>query len=211
MMKERVHVVTHPMVQHKLTLLRDKNTGVKEFRECLKEISGLISYEATRDLVIKQTEVESPYGKAEGYTIEGKTVALVPILRAGLVMADGILQFIPVAKVGHVGLYRDPSTLRSVQYYCKMPFDINQREAIILDPVIATGSAAIAAIEILKNYKCKSIKLMCVVISEKAVEEITRIYSDVEIYCAAIDAVVDEKGYLIPGIGDAGDRVYGTK
>lgn len=210
-MNDRIHIITHPMVQHKLTLLRDKNTGMKEFRECLREISGLLSYEATHDLLTKQTPVETPYGMAEGYTIEGRTIALIPILRAGLEMVDGILQFIPVAKVGHVGLYRDPSTLRSVQYYCKMPSDINEREAILLDPVIATGSAASAAIEILKNYKCKSIKLMCVVASKKAVEEITRKYDDVEMYCAAIDDIIDERGCLVPGIGDAGDRVYGTK
>lgn len=210
-MNERVHVITHPMIQHKLTLLRDKETGVKEFRECLKEMSALLCYEATKDLVVKKVEVESPLGTAEGYTIDGKSIALVPILRGGIVMADGILEMIPVAVVGFIGVYRDPISLRSVQYYCKMPSDINEREALILAPVVATGANATSAIETLKNYKCRGIKLMCAVISEQAVKELTAKFPDVEIFCAAIDSTVDENGYLIPGIGDAGDREYGTK
>lgn len=210
-MNENVHVITHPMVQHKLAKLRDTNTTVKEFRECLQEMSGLLGYEATRDLPVKQVSVETPLGMADCSTIEGKTLALVPILRGGLGMADGILQFIPVAKVGHMGLYRDPVTLQIVQYYCKMPSDINEREALILDPVVATGAKMLAAIQILKNYKCKSIKVICTVISEQAAQAISSKYPEIQVYCAAVDPSVTEDGTLVPGIGDAGDREFGTK
>ena len=211
MNQEKIHVIDHPMVQHKLCLLRDKDTGVKEFRECMSEITGLLSYEATRDLPMKEMEIETPMGRSRGWTIEGKTLALVPVLRAGLAMLDGILQLIPAAKVGHLGLYRDPATLQSVQYYCKMPSDINEREVIILDPMLATGASAVEAVQILKNYKCRSIKVMCIIASTKGVDRLQKSHPDVDIYCAAIDDRVDEKGYIIPGLGDAGNRVYGTK
>lgn len=211
MNQEKIHVIKHPMVQHKLCLLRDKNTGVKEFRECISEITGLLSYEVTKDLPTEEVTIETPMGTARGWTIEGKTLAIVPVLRAGLAMLDGILQLIPAAKVGHLGLYRDPATLESVEYYCKMPFDINMREVIILDPMLATGASAVEAVQIMKNYKCRSVKIMCVIASVEAVERIQKAHPDVDIYCAAIDERVDQNGYIVPGLGDAGNRVYGTK
>ncbi len=190
-MDEMVHVLDHPLLQHKLSILRNKDTGVKDFREVVGEIATLMCYEATRDLPTKAVEIETPVAKATVHVISGKKLAIVPVLRAGLGMVDGILTLIPSAKVGHIGLYRDPKTLEPVEYYCKMPEDIQSRDVIILDPMLATGGSASAAIGFMKNYGCKHIKLMNIL--------------------AALDEKLNEHGYIVPGLGDAGDRIFGTK
>ena len=206
-----LHVLDHPLLQHKLTILRDKRTSVKEFREIASEMTALMCYEATRDLTLEQVEVETPVAKAVVGRIAGKKLAVVPILRAGLGMVDGILDLIPSAKVGHMGLYRDPETLEPVQYFCKLPNDISQREVILLDPMLATGGSASAAIEILKESGCPHIKLMCILAAPEGVERIQRDHPDVEIYTAGVDECLNDHGYILPGLGDAGDRIFGTK
>lgn len=207
----KLHIIDHPLAKHKLTILRDKNTGVKDFRECMSELSALIGYKITEDLPLKEVEVETPFGTTTGEIIDGKTLALAPILRGGLGMLDGVLSLVPSARVGHIGVYRDPQTMESVEYFCKMPSDIAQREVIILDPLIATGSADIAAIQSVKNYSCRNIKLMSILVSPEGFEKIHAAHPDVDVYCAGIDEKVTADGFLYPGVGDAGDRLYGTK
>ncbi|ACI18965.1 uracil phosphoribosyltransferase [Dictyoglomus thermophilum] len=206
-----VIVVDHPLVQHKLTKLRDKNTGPKEFRELLFEISSLMLYEVTKNLPTKEVEVETPLGIAKGKVLDNKDLAIVPILRAGLVMADGMLQILPSAKVGHIGLYRDPETLKPVQYYTKLPEDIDKREVIVVDPMLATGGSAVAAISILKAKGVKDIKFVCIISAPEGIETLRNSHPDVDIYTAAIDERLNDHGYIIPGLGDAGDRLFGTK
>lgn len=204
-------MLNHPLLQHKLSILRDARTGVKDFREVVSEIATLMCYEATRDLPMREVEVQTPVARATVKIISGKKLAIVPILRAGLGMVDGILTLIPSAKVGHIGLYRDPQTLEPVEYYCKMPNDISEREVIILDPMLATGGSASAAIQFLKNYEVKHIKLMIIIAAPEGIARVRKDHPDVEIYCAAVDEKLNEHGYIVPGLGDAGDRIFGTK
>lgn len=210
-MNEKIHIMTHPLIQHKVSLLRDKNTGVKEFREMIGEIAMLMCYEATRDMPLKEVEIETPIAIARTKVISGKKLAVVPILRAGLGMVDGILKLIPAAKVGHIGLYRDPETLNPVEYYCKMPADIEERDVIVLDPMLATGGSACAAIQFIKNYGAKTVKLMCIIAAPEGIQKIEATHPDVEVYCAALDEKLNDLGYIVPGLGDAGDRIFGTK
>ncbi len=210
-MDEMVHVLDHPLLQHKLSILRNKNTGVKDFREVVGEIATLMCYEATRDLPVEQVEIETPVAKAKVNVIAGKKLAIVPVLRAGLGMVDGILTLIPSAKVGHIGLYRDPTTHEPVEYYCKMPDDIESREVIILDPMLATGGSASAAIQFIKNYGCKNIKLMNIIAAPEGIERVRKDHPDVDIYVAAVDEKLNDHAYIVPGLGDAGDRIFGTK
>ena len=207
---EKVHILDHPLLQHKLSILRDENTGVKDFREVVSEIATLMCYEATRDLPLEEVEIKTPITTAKFKTIAGKKLAIVPVLRAGLGMVDGILTLIPSAKVGHIGLYRDPDTLEPVEYYCKMPSDIAERDVIILDPMLATGGSAIDAITIVKRSHPKSIKFLCVIAAPEGLEALTKAHPDVHIYCAAVDECLNENGYILPGLGDAGDRIFGT-
>ena len=208
---EKVHILDHPLLQHKLSILRDERTGVKDFREVVSEIATLMCYEATRDLPLEDVEIKTPITTSTFKTIAGKKLAIVPVLRAGLGMVNGILTLIPSAKVGHIGLYRDPETLEPVEYYCKMPNDIAERDVIILDPMLATGGSASAAIQFIKNYGVKHIKLMNIIAAPEGVERIRKDHPDVEIYCAALDEKLNEHGYIVPGLGDAGDRIFGTK
>ena len=201
----------HPLLQHKLSILRDENTGVKDFREVVSEIATLMCYEATRDLPLEEVEIKTPITTAKFKTIAGKKLAIVPVLRAGLGMVDGILTLIPSAKVGHIGLYRDPDTLEPVEYYCKMPNDIAEREVIILDPMLATGGSASAAIQFIKNYEVKNIKLMKIIAAPEGIQRVHHDHPDVDIYCAALDEKLNDHGYIVPGLGDAGDRIFGTK
>lgn len=208
---EKVHILDHPLLQHKLSILRDENTGVKDFREVVSEIATLMCYEATRDLPLEEVEIKTPITTAKFKTIAGKKLAIVPVLRAGLGMVDGILTLIPSAKVGHIGLYRDPDTLEPVEYYCKMPSDIADRDVIVLDPMLATGGSAVAAIHFLKNYGCNHIKLMNVLAAPEGIEAVRKAHPDVEIYVAGVDEKLNDHGYIVPGLGDAGDRIFGTK
>ena len=210
-MDEMVHIFDHPLIQHKLAILRDERTGVKEFREIVSEIATLMCYEATRDLPTEEVTIKTPVATGTFRALAGKKLAIVPVLRAGLGMVDGILTLIPSAKVGHIGLYRDPETLEPVEYYCKMPNDIAERDVIILDPMLATGGSASAAIQFIKNYDVKHIKLMNIIAAPEGVERIRKDHPDVEIYCAALDEKLNEHGYIVPGLGDAGDRIFGTK
>ena len=210
-MDNMVHVLDHPLLQHKLSILRNKDTGVKDFREVVGEIATLMCYEATRDLPMEQVEIETPVAKAKVNVLSGKKLAIVPVLRAGLGMVDGILTLIPSAKVGHIGLYRDPNTHEPVEYYCKMPDDIASRDVIILDPMLATGGSASAAIQFMKNYGCKHIKLMNIIGAPEGVERVRKDHPDVEIYLAAVDEKLNDHAYIVPGLGDAGDRIFGTK
>jgi len=209
--RNNVYIIDHPLIQHKLTLIRDKNTGVKEFRELVEEIAMLMAYEVTRNLPLKEVEIETPIGLAKCKVISGKKLGIVPILRAGLGMVDGLLKLIPAAKVGHIGLYRDPETLNPVEYYCKLPMDVNERDLIILDPMLATGGSASAAIEYIKQRGCQSLKLMCLIAAPEGIERVTKDHPDVEIYCASVDEKLNDHGYIVPGLGDAGDRLFGTK
>ena len=208
---EKVHILDHPLLQHKLSILRDENTGVKDFREVVSEIATLMCYEATRDLPLEEVEIKTPITTAKFKTIAGKKLAIVPVLRAGLGMVDGILTLIPSAKVGHIGLYRDPETHQPVEYYCKMPNDIAEREVIILDPMLATGGSASAAIQFIKNYEVKNIKLMNIIAAPEGIQRVHHDHPDVDIYCAALDEKLNDHGYIVPGLGDAGDRIFGTK
>lgn len=206
-----LHIVDHPMVQHKLTIMRAKETGSKDFRELLEEITLLMGYELTRDLPLEDIEIETPIAKMTAKTVAGKKLAIVPILRAGLGMVDGMLTLIPVAKVGHIGLYRDPTTHQPVEYYCKLPLDIEERMIIVCDPMLATGGSASDAITMLKKKGCSNIRLLCLVAAPEGVKKVQQTHPDVEIYCAALDECLNENAYIIPGLGDAGDRLFGTK
>ena len=208
---EMVHILNHPLLQHKLSILRDENTGVTEVRQVVSEIATLMCYEATRDLPLEDVEVQTPVAKAVVKKISGKKLAIVPILRAGLGMVDGILTLIPGAKVGHIGLFRDPETLEPVKYYCKMPSDIAERDVIILDPMLATGGSASAAIDFMKEYGVKNIKLMNILAAPEGIQRIRDDHPDVPIYVAACDEKLNDHGYIVPGLGDAGDRIFGTK
>ena len=206
----KVFVMDHPLVQHKITMLRDKNTSTKDFRELAEEISLLMAYEVTRDLPLEETEVETPICKTRAKTVSGRSLGIVPILRAGLGMVNGMLSLVPNAKVGHIGLYRDPKTLKPVEYYCKMP-DIEGRDFIIVDPMLATGGSASAAITLLKQRGIKNIKFICLVAAPEGVQCLNREHPDVKIYAAALDDRLNENCYILPGLGDAGDRIFGTK
>lgn len=207
----KVCVFDHPLIQHKLSIMRDKNTSVKEFRELVSEIAMLMCYEATRDLPLEPVEIETPVAKATVNRIAGKKLAIVPILRAGLGMVDGMVSMMPNVKVGHIGLFRDPETLEPVKYYFKMPPDIEERDVIVVDPMLATGGSASAAIQFLKDDGVKHIKLMCIIGAPEGVERMQKDHPDVDIYVAALDDHLNEHGYIVPGLGDAGDRIFGTK
>ncbi len=208
---ENVFVFDHPLIQHKISLLRDKNTNTKEFRELVSEIAMLMGYEVTRNMPLKEVEIETPIGTAKTKVISGKKLGIIPILRAGLGMVDGMLRLIPMAKVGHIGLYRDPESLEPVEYYCKLPVDVQEREIVVLDPMLATGGSASAAIQFIKNRGVKNIKLMCLIAAKAGIERIQKDHPDVDIYCAAVDEILNDHAYIVPGLGDAGDRLFGTK
>ena len=204
-------IADHPLIQHKLTLLRDKNTGSKEFRELIAEITMLLCYEATRDLPLKEVEIETPMAVTKTQVISGRKLAFVPILRAGLGMVDGVMQLVPAAKVGHIGLYRDPETALPVEYYCKLPSDIGERVVIVLDPMLATGGSAIDAISQIKNKGAKSVRFMCIIAAPEGLAALQEAHPDVQIYIGAVDEKLNEHKYIVPGLGDAGDRIFGTK
>lgn len=207
-----LHVLDHPLLQHKLSILRDKNTGVKEFREVVGEISALMCYEATRNLPTEEVAIETPMGIARARVLSGKKMAIVPILRAGLGMVDSMISLVPSAKIGHIGLFRDPQTHEPVEYYCKMPPDISERQVFIVDPMLATGGSASAAIRILKEkYGCRNITLMDIIAAPEGVAQIRKDHPDVDIFVAAVDDHLNENAYIVPGLGDAGDRIFGTK
>ena len=206
-----VYVLDHPLIQHKLAILRSKDTPVKEFRELVGEIAGLMCYEATRNLPLKEVRVETPITTATCHMLAGKKMAIVPILRAGLGMVDSMVGLIPSAKIGHIGLYRDPETHKPVEYYCKLPDDIGNRQVFVVDPMLATGGSAIAAIDFLKQHGCKQIIMMNIIGCPEGVQAVTAAHPDVDIYLAALDEKLTERAYIVPGLGDAGDRIFGTK
>ncbi|MBR4727768.1 MAG: uracil phosphoribosyltransferase [Clostridia bacterium] len=207
----KVMIMDHPLIQHKLTILRNERTGSKEFRALVSEIATLICYEATRDLPLREVETKTPVAMAKTKVIDGKKLAFVPILRAGLGMVDGVLALVPSARVGHIGLYRDPDTLMPVEYYCKLPADIQEREVIVLDPMLATGGSAIDAIAQIKKRGPKQIKFMGIIAAPEGLAALEKAHPDVEIYVAALDDHLNDHGYIVPGLGDAGDRIFGTK
>jgi uracil phosphoribosyltransferase len=207
----KVYVFDHPLIQHKLTYIRDKNTGTKEFRELVDEVATLMAFEITRDMPLEEIEIETPICKTKSKVLSGKKIGLVPILRAGIGMVDGVLKLIPAAKVGHVGLYRDPETLKPVEYYVKLPNDVEERDFIVVDPMLATGGSAIDAIHALKKRGAKHIKFMCLIAAPEGVEAVKTEHPDVDIYIAAMDEKLNDHGYIMPGLGDAGDRLFGTK
>ena len=206
-----VHVLDHPLIQHKLAILRHKDTGVKEFRELVSEIAGLMCYEATRNLPTEEVDVPTPIAVAKCRMLSGKKLAIIPILRAGLGMVDSMVDMIPSAKIGHIGLYRDPETHLPVEYYCKLPDDIGNRQVFVVDPMLATGGSAVAAIDFLKQHGCKSIVMMNIISVPEGIEAVQKAHPDVEIYVAAVDEKLNEHAYIVPGLGDAGDRIFGTK
>ena len=206
-----VCVFDHPLIQHKLSILRDKNTSVKEFREIVSELAGLMCYEATRDLPLEEVEIETPVAPCKAKRIAGKKLAVVPILRAGLGMVDGIMAMVPSCKIGHIGLYRDPETLEPVESYCKLPADISERDVYVVDPMFATGGSASAACTFLKQHGCRHIKLMCIIGAPQGADKVLADHPDVDIYVAAMDSHLNDHGYIVPGLGDAGDRIFGTK
>ena len=206
-----VHVIDHPLIQHKLSLMRQKETGTKEFRELLNEIGMLMGYEVTRDLPLMDVEIETPICKCKTRMLSGRKLGVVPILRAGLGMVDGLMSLVPAAKVGHIGLYRDPQTLKPVEYYCKLPADAQERMLIVVDPMLATGGSAVAAIQFLKDRGCNSIRLMCLIGAPEGIAALQAAHPDVDLYIAAIDEKLNDHCYIVPGLGDAGDRLFGTK
>ncbi len=205
-----LHIVDHPLIVHKLSIMRNKRTGSKDFRELLNEIAMLMGYELTRDLPLEDIEIETPLTKMTAKRVSGKKLAIVPILRAGLGMVDGLQNLVPVAKVGHIGLYRDPETHKPVEYYCKLPLDIEDRITILVDPMLATGGSAVDALTMLKNKGCKHIRFMCLVAAPEGVSKVQEAHPDVDIYTAALDECLNEHAYIVPGLGDAGDRIFGT-
>ncbi|MBR6572165.1 MAG: uracil phosphoribosyltransferase [Clostridia bacterium] len=207
----KVLIYDHPLIQHKLSILRDERTGTKQFRELINEIAMLMCYEATRDLELEDVKVKTPMEIMTAKKISGRKLAFVPILRAGLGMVDGVLSLIPTAKVGHIGMYRDPDTHEPVDYYCKLPADIPERDVIVLDPMLATGGSAIDAVSRIKEFGPKNIKFMCIIAAPEGVEAFTTAHPDVELYCAALDRQLNDHAYILPGLGDAGDRIFGTK
>ena len=210
-MMDNVHILNHPLIQHKLSILRNKNTSVKEFRELVSEISALMCYEATRNLPMEEAEVETPIGMAKVRILAGKKLAIVPVLRAGLGMVDAMIDLIPSAKIGHIGLFRDPETHEPVKYYCKMPNDIAERQVFIVDPMLATGGRAVAAISFVKEYGCKSLTLMNNLAAPEGIHAVHNAHPDVDIFVAAVDEKLNDHAYIVPGLGDAGDRIFGTK
>ena len=206
-----IHVVDHPLIQHKLSIMRNKKTGSKDFRELLDEIAMLMGYEVTRDLPLEDIVIETPVSKMTAKKISGKKLAVVPILRAGLGMVDGLLKLVPVARVGHIGLYRDPETHLPVEYYCKLPPDIEDRIVILVDPMLATGGSSADALALLKKHGCKNIRLMCLVAAPEGVKKVQEEHPDVDIYTASLDECLNDHAYIVPGLGDAGDRIFGTK
>lgn len=207
----KVHVFDHPLIQHKLSYIRDARTGTKEFRELVDEVGMLMAYEVTRDLELQDVEIQTPVTKMTAKRLAGKKLAIVPILRAGIGMTDGVLSLVPAARVGHIGLYRDPETLEAVEYFAKMPQDIDERQIIVVDPMLATGASAIEAISSLKKRGAKSIRFMCLIAAPEGVEKMQEAHPDVDIYIAALDEKLNDKAYITPGLGDAGDRLFGTK
>ena len=207
----QVHVLDHPLIQHKLAILRSKDTSVKEFRELVGEIAGLMCYEATRNLPVQEVEVETPITTAKCHMLAGKKLAIVPVLRAGLGMVDSMVALIPSAKIGHIDLYRDPETHKPVEYYCKLPEDIGSRQVYVVDPMLATGGSAVAAINFLKEHGCKNIIMMNIIGCPEGVKAVQAAHPDVEIYLAAMDEKLNDHAYIVPGLGDAGDRIFGTK
>ena len=208
---ENVYIMDHPLIQHKISILRNKETGTNEFRKLIEEIAVLMGFEALRDLPLEDVEVETPIETCRTPMISGKKLAVVPVLRAGLGMVDGMLSLIPAAKVGHIGLYRDPETLKPVEYYCKLPADCAEREVFVVDPMLATGGSSIAAIQLLKDKGCKSIRLLCIIAAPEGVKAMQEAHPDVDIYIGALDQKLNDHGYIVPGLGDAGDRIFGTK
>ena len=204
-------ICDHPLIQHKLTFIRDKNTNPKQFRELVDEVAMLMAFEITRDVPLSTVKVQTPVAETESKVIAGRMMGLIPILRAGLGMVDGVLKVIPAAKVGHIGLYRDHETLQPVEYYCSLPTDVTERELIVIDPMLATGGSANAAIEMLKKKGCRPAKLMCLIAAPEGVKAVQEKHPDIDIYLAALDEKLNEQGYIVPGLGDAGDRLYGTK
>lgn len=207
----KVVIMDHPLIQHKIGFIRKKDTGTKDFRQTISEIAMLICYEATRDLKLSDVEIETPICKTTVKELSGKKLAVVPILRAGLGMVDGILELIPAAKVGHIGLYRDPETVKPVEYYCKLPADCAEREVFVVDPMLATGGSSVAAIQMLKDRGCKSIHFMCIIAAPEGIKAMKEAHPDVDIYVGALDEKLNDHSYIVPGLGDAGDRIFGTK
>ncbi|MCD8013428.1 MAG: uracil phosphoribosyltransferase [Lachnospiraceae bacterium] len=208
---QKIMIMEHPVIQHKIGIIRRKETGSRDFRAMIGEIAMYMCYEATRDLKLKDVEIETPIAKTTVKELSGKKLAVVPILRAGLGMVDGMLAMMPAAKVGHIGLYRDPETLKPVEYYCKLPADCDEREVFVVDPMLATGGSAVAAIQMLKDKGCKSIRFMCIIGAPEGIEAMKRAHPDVDMYIGALDDHLNEHGYIVPGLGDAGDRIFGTK
>ncbi len=210
-MNKNVFIMDHPLIQHKLSILRDKNTGSKQFRELVSEIAMLMCYDSTRDLPLMDCEIETPMTKMTAKVLEGRKLAFVPILRAGLGMVDGVLSLIPAAKVGHIGMYRDPDTHEPVDYYCKLPSDLEERDVFVLDPMLATGGSAIDAVAKVKEFNPRHVKFMCLIAAPEGLEAFTKAHPDVPVYCAGLDDHLNDHCYIIPGLGDAGDRIFGTK
>ncbi len=208
---KQIHLVDHPLISHKLAILRDKNTGTQAFRTVVGEVAMLLTYEATRTMSTAPVQVETPVGVANCQVLSGKKIAIVPILRAGLGMVDGVLKLLPSAKVGHIGLYRDPESLAPVEYYCKMPQDIAERDVMIVDPMLATGGSATAAIQFIKDYGCKKITMLNLLAAPEGLETVAKDHPDVDVFVAALDDCLNDHGYIIPGLGDAGDRIFGTR